>query len=289
MFGSSPSACEQTYRGPSAASEVEVAHLESLVRALLPDQRGGQPADPAPADTTGVFITLHSYSQLVLWPWGNTSAPAPNHADLKAIGDKLATYNDYLSCQPASCLYTTSGTSDDWAYGELGIPAFTFEVGTSFMPPLSEVDNIQWPDNGPALQYAAKIARTPYQTVHGPDARDIQTTSSADGTTIIVTAVIDDSKNGNQFISGAEFSIDTPFWIPGTPTLTTISYDGGFDQTVEAVSASIDTNVLFSGRHILFMRGQDSAGNWGVPSAYFFEIGPPLPSYSIFLPLLSED
>ena len=37
-------------------------------------------------------------------------------------------------------LYPTSGTSDDWAYGDLGIAAFTFEMGTTFMPAYSIVD-----------------------------------------------------------------------------------------------------------------------------------------------------
>lgn len=186
--GSSTVPCEQTYRGAAAASEVEVAQLESLVRSLIPDQRGAAETDPAPADTTGILITLHSFGELVLWPWGNTEAPAPNRAGLKAIGDKLGAYNDYHSCQPTTCLYATSGASDDWAYGELGIPAFTFEVGKSFMPPISEVDSILWPANGPALQYAAKIARTPYQTVHGPDVWNIEAIASADQTIISITA-----------------------------------------------------------------------------------------------------
>ena len=59
------------------------------------------------------------------------------------------------------------GTTDDWSYGELGIPSYTIEVGTQFMPPYGQIDSIQWPDNGPALQYAAKIARTPYRLAFG--------------------------------------------------------------------------------------------------------------------------
>lgn len=282
--GSSVFPCDQTFRGPSAASEIEVAQLESLVRTLIADQRGEALTDPAPPDTTGLFITLHSFSELVLWPWGHTTTPAPNRTDLKAIGDKFATYNNYLSCQPTICLYGANGASDDWAYGELGVPAFTFEVGTSFMPPLSEVDNVQWPDNGPAFQYAAKIARTPYLTVHGPDTRDMQTTAAADGTTITVTAVIADTNNGNQPIAGAEFSVDIPFWVPGTPTTSTAAIDGTFDETEEAVMGVIDVSSLSAGRHILLMHGRDAEGNWGAPTAHFFiveDVGPAEPEIEL--------
>ena len=45
--------------------------------------------------------------------------------------------------------------------------------------------------------------------------------------------------------------------------------DGAFDTTIEAVEATIDANGLSAGRHIVFVRGQDAAGNWGPVSARF--------------------
>ncbi|KAA3665421.1 MAG: hypothetical protein DWQ04_00695, partial [Chloroflexi bacterium] len=175
----STASCNPLFRGPSAASEPEVAQLQTLVTSLIPDQRGPNLTDAAPENTTGIFITMHSYSELVLWPWGHTSVDAPNRTGLQAIGDKLAALNGYTSCSPTTCLYAASGTSDDWAYGELGVPAFTFEVGTQFLPPYNEIDAIQWPDNGPALQYAAKIARNPYQLVRGPAVLTVTTAVSS--------------------------------------------------------------------------------------------------------------
>ena len=81
--------------------------MEALVTALVPDQRGPEMDDPAPDNTTGLFITLHSFGDLILWPWGHLAVDAPNKADLQAIGDKLATFNGYRSCQSAAwdCLY----------------------------------------------------------------------------------------------------------------------------------------------------------------------------------------
>jgi carboxypeptidase T len=224
--GSSNTPCAATYRGVSAALEPEVAQLEALVASLIPNPHVPQPGDPAPDDTMGILISLHSWSELVLWPWGYTTAPAPNYNQLKAIGDKLATYNGYLSCQPSVCLYLASGTSDDWAYGALGIPAFTYELGTSFMPPYSQIDDVQWPDNGPSLQYAAKIARTPYMTAFGPDALDIETEVGATGI-MTVTAVINDSNNGNNPIATAAAYVGTPHWITGTVTHTLLTGQPG--------------------------------------------------------------
>jgi carboxypeptidase T len=271
--GSSSTPCAATYRGVSAASEPEVAQLEAWVTSLIPNPHVPQPGDPAPDDTMGMFISLHSYSELVLWPWGYTSSPAPNRDQLKAIGDKLATYNGYLSCQAPLCLYAASGISDDWSYGTLGIASFTYEIGTSFMPPYNVIDDVQWPDNGPSLQYAAKIARTPYITVYGPDALDIETEIGPTAM-MTVTAVINDSDNGNNPIATAAAYVATPYWMTGTVTHTLSLVNQGSPGPVEAVAGTIDVSQfqLRAGQNILFVRGQDAAGNWGAVSAAFFEV-----------------
>jgi hypothetical protein len=275
--GTSNDPCSAIYRGPAAGSEPEVNQLESFALTLFPDQRGPNLNDPAPADATGVFITLHSYGDLVLWPWGNLTTAAPNKTQLKAIGDKFATYNGYQSCQPSLCLYITSGTSDDWAYGVLGIAAYTFEVGSSFMPSYSTIDSVQWPENRPAFIYAAKIARTPYMTVFGPDALNVATSGGSG--TLNVTATINDSSNGNNAVAEAVYYIDTPPWAGGTFTGNLNASDGSFNSVVEGVTGTIDVSSLSEGQHMIFVRGKDSAGNWGPFSAAFFDVesGPPPP------------
>lgn len=266
--GSSGLPCDQTYRGPSAASAVEVSSLQNLILAHIPDQRGPNPGDAAPRNTTGILITMHSYSELVLWPWGNTTSPAPNKVHLEAIGDKLATYNGYTSCQPSICLYITSGTTDDWSYGELGIPSFTFEVGNQFMPPYAEIDNVQWPDNGPALQYAAKIARTPYRQAFGPDALNVTASDNGNGT-YNLTATINDAQNGNQTIRRAVFFVDTPYWAGGS-ALTMSASDGSYNSPIENVQATV--GGLSSGRHIVYVHGMDQQRNIGPATAVFIDV-----------------
>jgi hypothetical protein len=86
---------------------------------------------PRPADTSGIHLDIHSYSQLVLWPWGEVdSASRPTAPALQTLGRRFAWFNGYTPQQSIG-LYPTDGTSDAVSYGELGV-AYTFELGTSF-------------------------------------------------------------------------------------------------------------------------------------------------------------
>jgi len=85
------------------------------------------------------------------------------------------------------------------------------------MPSYSIIDSEQWPENKPALIYAAKIARMPYMLIKGPDTRDI-VFSQATGDLIKVSAVIDDSNNGKAIVSSAELCIGYPNWISNSVT-----------------------------------------------------------------------
>ena len=280
--GSSGSECDITYRGPSAASEPETQAIQNYVRSILPDQRTDDLNAPAPDDATGIFIDIHSYSELVLWPWGFTATNAPNRNALQTLGRKFAYFNNYRPEQAMS-LYVTDGTTDDFAYGELGLAAYTFELGTSFFQSCSVFENTILPDNLPALIYAAKTSRTPYMTPAGPDALSLTVVPGgvAPGDSAQLIATINDTRFNNsngteptQNIAAAEYYIDIPAWIT---TTTPISYpmtaaDGNFNSTVEAVEAAVDTIGLSAGRHTVFVRGQDAAGNWGPFSAAFIYI-----------------
>jgi hypothetical protein len=271
--GSSAEPCSQTYRGTESKSELEVASLQSLILTLIPDQRGEGANEAAAQSTTGLLLTLHSFGELVLRPWGYSNHPAPNHEGLKAIGDKLASFNGYLSCQTSTCLYTASGTTDDWAYGELGIPAFTFEIGQQFIPDYSEIDEIQWPVNLPSFLYAARIARTPYETIQGPDVYDVKSAISMEENRAAISAVIDDSDHGGDQVMEASYSIDLPYWAAGSITQPMSAVDGIMDSEVEVVSATISVDDLSTGKHILYVNGKDSDEHWGVTSASFIFIG----------------
>ena len=277
--GSSGNQCSDTYRGAAAASEPETAAIVAYVRSQFPDQRPDDLTSPAPADATGIFLDIHSYSELVLWPWGFTNQPAPNGNQLQTLGRKFAYFNGYEPQQSVS-LYPTDGTTTSFAYGELGVAAFTFELGTAFFQACSTFENTILPDNLAALIYAAKSARTPYLTPAGPDTLNValSTNSVPAGTAVALTATINDTRYNNQngteptqLITAAEYYLDTPPWNGGAPLPMSAS-DGSFNSKIEAVTATVNSSALAPGRHVLFVRGQDASGSWGPFSAIFLTI-----------------
>jgi uncharacterized repeat protein (TIGR01451 family) len=204
----------------------------------------------------------------------------PNGTQLQTLGRKFAFFNSYYPEQ-AIGLYPTDGTTDDFAYGDLGIAGYVFELGTAFFQGCSTFENTILPDNMPALIYAAKTSRTPYMTPAGPDALDVTATPNLVGVGDLVTlgATINDMRYRNvngteptQNIVAAAYYIDTPPWITGTITNTMTAVDGNFNSSVEDVTATIDTTGLSNGRHTIFVRGQDANGNWGAVSADFLYV-----------------
>ncbi|WP_406630403.1 M14 family zinc carboxypeptidase [Amycolatopsis sp. WGS_07] len=166
----SNSPCAETYQGPDAGSEPEVQALEKLFRSIYPEQRGSGDNDPAPDNARGTMITLHSYGNDIIVPWGFTSDPAPNNDALRKLGARFSESNGYLvGTNTETVGYSTSGTTDDFTYGALGAASFTFEVGGQsgtcggFLPRYSCVDSTFWPKNKGALITAAKSAAAPYQ------------------------------------------------------------------------------------------------------------------------------
>ena len=255
----------QTYPGPSAASEPETQAVQNLLGSVFSDHRETGDADAASDTTSGVFVSLHQHGELVLWPWWDTMSTTPNGAGLEAIGQKFASYNGYTAGPGATTLYPASGTADDWTYGTLGVPSYTFEMSRDFTPAYATVDSSLWPENFGAFLYAAKIARAPYTAVLGPDANLV--TVGRDGTSFRIAATIDDTTNGGQQVAAAEYYVDTPPWSSGTVPHALAAADGGFDGQVEAVAASLSSEGIEPGRHVVYVRGQDAAGNWGPFSA----------------------
>jgi len=115
--GSSGDPSSDTYRGPSAFSEKETQALRDLMLARQ----------------FRASMSYHNYSQLVLWPWGYTTNPAPDASALSTLGSQMASliyavHGYYYTPQQSCQLYLTSGCSDDWFYGVEGVFAYTTEV-----------------------------------------------------------------------------------------------------------------------------------------------------------------
>ena len=284
--GSSGSACSLTFRGAAAGSEPETQAVQDYARSLWPDRRGPGVDDPAPADTSGIHIDIHSYSQLVLWPWGATASPAPNGPALQTLGRRFAWFNGYEPTQSIG-LYPTDGTSDGPSYGELGVAAFTFELGTAFFQSCSIYENTVKPGNMPALIYAAKVARTPYITPGGPDVSALMLAGESSGagvavgTAVTLSASATDTRfstvggvEATQAVSAAEYTIDTPPWDAAAVPRALLAADGSFNSTTEALAGTVDTSGLAAGRHTVFVRARDASGVWGPVSAVFLNLTP---------------
>lgn len=286
--GSSGNQCASTYRGPAPASEPETQAVENYVRSLFPDQRGPSDSDAAPSDLQGMHLDIHSYSELILWPWGHTSTPAPNATALQTLGRKLAYWNGYKPEQSVG-LYPTDGTSDDVSYGELGVPHYTYELGTAFFQACSTYENTIKPDNLPSLKYAAKVIRAPYLLPSGPEIVSVllngeSNTSILVGTNVSLEINANDARyeNGNgtepsQNISEAEYYLNTPPWEPSAIAIAMNAGDGNFNTNNENANAVIDTSGLRLGKHIVYTRAKDANGQWGAVSAGFITILDDLP------------
>jgi carboxypeptidase T len=284
--GSSGAQCDLTYRGPSAASEPETQAIEAYVRSLWPDQRGTNISDAAPNTTSGIHIDVHSFSQLVLWPWGTTPTLSGNATALQTLGRKFAFFNGYTP-QQAIGLYPTDGTSDSVSYGELGVAAYTIELGTSFFQSCANYTSSIKNQNLNALIYAAKVVRTPYITPSGPDTTAVTlsgvaaTTGVQVGSLVTLNASANDTRYSNvngtqptQNIAAAEYYIDTPPWQSGAVANTMAATDSLFNAKTEGVRATINTASLSIGKHTVFVRSRDTSGNWGPISATFLRVNP---------------
>lgn len=292
--GSSGDPSSDEYRGESAASEPETQAIQNFVKSLFPDQRGPEKTDAAPADATGIFLDLHSFGNTVLYPWGSTEDPAPNKDGLRTLGLKFGYYTDAngtpYDVYQAIGLYPTDGTADVWAYGTLGVPAYTWELGTQFFESSEYFEESVAPQVISALLYAAKSVYRPYQTPFGPESIEVSVDLGqvvAGTTPVVLSATADDTRYADSNAEGVEegtelppsqnivagrYSIDAPSWIEGTPTYSFTAADGTFDSSVETLIATIDSSGLAPGRHTIFVESQDADGNFGVPTAVFLEV-----------------
>jgi hypothetical protein len=298
-YNSSPSPCNQFYRGTAPESEPETTALEALMHGLYdPQARGAQLTGAAPLTTTGIALSLHSDGNLMMIPWDWTSTHSPNDTGFRSIAFRLSYFNGYRTGQSSEVLYLSSGTFEDWIYGQFGVPSLTYEIGSSFMPAYSLIDSTYWPANRDSLIYAAKLALQPYTLALGPAAllTTPGVTSTQAGTPLNLTAWIDDQRYGTngygrpaaQPIAQAEYYVDTPPWSGGTPFPMNAS-DGAFNTSRELTSAVLDTN-LPPGRHTVFVRGRDAGGNWGPPSALWLDLTlAPVLSATAYVPFVALD
>ena len=119
---------QDTYRGPSGASEAEVQSLLKL-------QLGN--------DNIKGVLDFHAYGGMLLYPWGGTRDKVDNVETYKRIGNAM---NDAIGDQRYRVmqsveLYPTSGGSHDIHHAN-GIFSITAEIGDSFHPSEAQLPKI---------------------------------------------------------------------------------------------------------------------------------------------------
>ncbi|XP_008323203.1 carboxypeptidase O [Cynoglossus semilaevis] len=118
--GVSYDCCSNTYCGTSPASEPEAQAVTKFVGSRKDDFL--------------CFLTIHSYGQLLLVPYGHPNFTADNYDELMEVGLAAADAirqvhgKNYTVGTSPAVLYSNSGSSRDWARMQ-GIPlTYTFEL-----------------------------------------------------------------------------------------------------------------------------------------------------------------
>jgi len=276
--GSSGDPCSSTFRGPSAASEPETQAVRDWITINFPDWRPDDLTTPAPDHATGIFIDVHSYGGDVFSAFGFQDPPPPNDAQFLRLGRKFSFFTGYDARLGSG--YPVDGTTKDFGYGRIGMPAYTFELGTEFFQDCSLFETTIYPDNLQTLIYAARAVRAPYTQSSGPEVLSPAALPSAPalGETVVISSVVDDTRFGPgetspppsiETIAAAEFFVDVPPWQMGAIAIPMAAADGAFDSSIEAATGFFSSAGLADGRHTIYLRGQDSAGYWGTVRAAF--------------------
>jgi carboxypeptidase T len=164
--GSETDSSSDVYMGTKAFSEPETQAVKDFVDHHL---------------NAKVLLSFHTFSELILYPWGHSYDKISNQDDQKTF-EKMATtmakWNHYTP-QQSSDLYIASGDTTDWAYGAHGIFAFTFELSPSdmmdggFYPGATIIDRVFKENLQPCL-YMINLADNPYKVLDKPSPQSME-------------------------------------------------------------------------------------------------------------------
>ncbi len=133
-IGSSTDPMNDTYRGPSPASEPETQAVRFLCN----------------SHQFQIAMNYHTFGNLLIHPWGYSDQPTSEDATFKGFGKMMTEENNFLVGTGTETVgYTVNGDSDDWMYGETDskpkIFSMTPEVGgnnVGFWPAQSDIDQL---------------------------------------------------------------------------------------------------------------------------------------------------
>jgi carboxypeptidase T len=153
--GASKDPSDDTYRGPSAFSEPESSAVKAFVEARK---------------NLKVLLSYHTFSELILYPWGHSHSPIDDtraRTAYETMARAMAKMTGYTPKQ-SSGLYIASGDTTDWSWGVHKIFSFTFELtpksmwSGGFYPGAKAIASTVAANIPPAL-YLIDLADDPYR------------------------------------------------------------------------------------------------------------------------------
>ncbi|KMQ94422.1 zinc carboxypeptidase a 1 [Lasius niger] len=119
--GASSNACSETYAGSAPFSDVETKSMSEYIKSVV--------------DKFYAYISFHSYSQLLMFPYGHTTDHLENYDELYAIGSKSIEAlkqrygTEYVTGNIAETIYIATGSTVDYIKGVHGKPlSYTYEL-----------------------------------------------------------------------------------------------------------------------------------------------------------------
>jgi carboxypeptidase T len=194
--GTSDDPSSDVYCGEYAFSEPETQAIRDL----------------AQSRSFTVAIDFHTYSNLVMWPWGYTTDLPEDNDDLVRIGTDLAALNDYEADQSVG-LYPTTGDSLDWLYGSEDVFTFLFEVGEGmdFNPDGEDTVLEQIAENIPPALHLIEVAGDRQERQFDIDHTPLSDTLYS-GAGFVVSADVTAARGVDTSLLSVAYSVDGGSW-----------------------------------------------------------------------------
>ena len=209
--GSSSRTSAQDYRGTAPASEPETKAMMDFVASIKP-----------------VFnISYHSYSEIVIYPFGCKPQRTPSEEAVETIGAEIGKALDYKPGTAWELLYNADGGDIDWMYKEHQVIPYVIEVNSTwegFHP-----DYKKWLDktvlrNRPGWMHILK-------KVQGPSLQGVVKNKEF--------SVIKISKSGGSKVSQSyKINPDGSYYIILNPGIYNVTFEGKTSKTFSDVQVN---------------------------------------------------
>ncbi len=206
--GSSDSQGAQDYRGTAPASEPETQAMMSFVASIKP-----------------VFnISYHSYSELVLYPYGCKPNRTPTGQAIEDTGKEIAKKINYKPGTPWELLYNADGGDIDWMYVTQQVIPFVIEVNSTwdgFHPNYKKMRDKTVERNRAGWQHLFLRMNGP--SLHGTAARDF-------------TSIKISTAGSKEVIQTYKINPDGSFYIIMKPGTYDFSFEGTRSKVISNMS-----------------------------------------------------